>query len=223
MPGAHPLQAAGAACCGGGEGGAAAGEGAVPVTVAVLFARADSVYKTMPGADVWDMARDARRWPGGAPVVAHPPCRAWGGLSHMAKPRPDERGLALFAVARVRMFGGVLEHPKRSKLWPVLGLPAPGAAADEFGGWTLAVNQSWWGHRAEKATLLYIVGCSPDDVPPFQRGLSVESHVIGSSGRRADGTRKGGRPECSKAEREHTPPAFAQWLFELAQRCERRQ
>lgn len=83
-------------------------------TVAVLFARADSVYKTLPGTDVWDAARDARNWPGGVPVVAHPPCRAWGRLAHMAKPKPDEKDLARWAVAQVRRFGGVLEHPAAS-------------------------------------------------------------------------------------------------------------
>ena len=40
------------------------------MTIAVLFARADSVYKTLPDCDVWDIDRDARRWPGGGPVVA---------------------------------------------------------------------------------------------------------------------------------------------------------
>lgn len=48
--------------------------------IAVLFARQDSIYKTLPGCDVWDIERDARKWPGGCPVVAHPPCRAWGRL-----------------------------------------------------------------------------------------------------------------------------------------------
>ena len=62
--------------------------------VAVLFARADSIYKSMPGCDVYDIERDARTWPGGAPVVAHPPCRSWGKFAHMAKPRPGERELA---------------------------------------------------------------------------------------------------------------------------------
>lgn len=28
------------------------------MTVAVLFARADSVYKTLPGVDVWDEERE---------------------------------------------------------------------------------------------------------------------------------------------------------------------
>lgn len=36
---------------------------------------------------------------------------------------PDEKALALWAVEQVRKFGGVLEHPKRSTLWPAAGLP----------------------------------------------------------------------------------------------------
>ena len=34
--------------------------GAGAVTVAVLFARSDSIYKSMPECDVWDIERDAR-------------------------------------------------------------------------------------------------------------------------------------------------------------------
>lgn len=193
------------------------------MTVAVLFARADSIYKAMPECDVWDAERDARRWPGGAPVVAHPPCRAWGQLRALAKPRHDEKDLARWAVRQVREFGGVLEHPKGSTLWADQGLPKPGQV-DEFGGWTLPIVQCWWGHRAEKATFLYIVGCAPADVPAVPLILGGASHVVTSSGRRADGSRRrrgdaGWRPECSKAEREHTPPQLARWLVDLAARC----
>jgi hypothetical protein len=179
-------------------------------TVAVLFARADSVYKTLQGTDVYDAGRDARTWQGGAPVVAHPPCRAWGRLRHMAKPRPDEKALAFFAVHQVRTFGGVLEHPASSTLWAAAGLPAPGQR-DTFGGWTLPILQSCWGHRAEKATLLYIVGCAPAQIPDMPLSLAYPTHVINS--------RLKTRPECTKAEREHTPPALAAWLVELARRC----
>ena len=42
--------------------------------IAILFARKDSVYKAMPGLDVYDFERDALTWPGGAPLIAHPPC-----------------------------------------------------------------------------------------------------------------------------------------------------
>lgn len=197
--------------------------GAHPRTVAVLYARADSNYKMLPGTDVWDAARDARLWPGGAPVVAHPPCRAWGRFKHFAKPRPDEKALALHAVAMVREWGGVLEHPKDSALWPELGLPAPGQR-DEYGGWTLPVFQSWWGHLAEKATKLYVCGCNPLDVPPMPMMLGEAPKVIAQMRTMKDGSRlkkgmPGWRPEVSKAQREHTPPEFAAWLCELARRC----
>lgn len=185
--------------------------------VAVLFARADSHYKSIPGCDVWDIERDARKWPGGAPVVAHPPCRAWGQLSHMAKPRPDEKDLARWAVAKVRANGGVLEHPKKSRLWADQALPEPGRR-DAFGGFTLPIFQNWWGHRAEKPTLLYIVGCEPKDVPELPMVLGDATHVIASSRRHYRG-HTNLRPWVTKAEREHTPPALAAWLVELAKRC----
>ena len=187
------------------------------MTVAVLFARADSIYKAMPGTDVWDMERDARRWPGGCPVVAHPPCRAWGRLSHMAKPRPDEKELARWAVRNIRKFGGVLEHPSGSKLWVDMHLPAPGAR-DEFGGWTLPIHQHWFGHKAQKSTLLYICGCNPGDEPPIPLVLGRAEYVVASSLHR--GKRESwARPEIPDAEREATPPQFAAWLVELASRC----
>jgi hypothetical protein len=185
------------------------------MTVSVLFARADSVYKTIPGADVWDEARDARQWPGGTPVVAHPPCRLWGKLRQFAKARNPEAEmlLAVDAVRHVRANGGVLEHPRQSTLWARMGLPTPGRAPDEFGGWTAEVRQCDWGHKAEKLTWLYIVGCHPDNLPAMpprgeptgvikpQRGVPRTLKIV------------------TKAEREHTPPDLAAWLVDLAARC----
>lgn len=192
--------------------------------VAVLFARVDSVYKADPRCDVYDHERDARTWPGGVPVVAHPPCRAWGRFRAFAKPLPHERDLAILAVAHVRKFGGVLEHPVASQLWPVAGLPQPGER-DEFGGWTLPIHQNWFGHRACKPTLLYIVGVEPSEIPRMPMQLGEATHVIAQMRTRLDGTRKrkgeaGWRPEVTKAEREHTPPALAAWLVDLAELCE---
>jgi len=182
--------------------------------VAVLFARADSIYKTLPGCDVWDMDRDARKWPGGAPVVAHPPCRAWASLRHHAKPREGEKDLARWAVQMVRRWGGVLEHPQMSTLWRDQNLPE-GQARDEFGGWTLYVQQHWWGHRAQKRTRLYIVGCDPRDIPDMPMRLGEATHTVGLwSGR----DRATCRPSITKPEYEGTPPAFAQWLVDLARR-----
>lgn len=179
--------------------------------IAVLFARSDSIYKTL-AADVWDEDRDARQFPGGVQVVAHPPCRAWGRLRRFAKPAPHEKDLARFAVAQVRRWGGVLEHPAGSMLWTDQNLPLPGQR-DHFGGWTLAAPQKWWGHQCEKASWFYIVGCAPTEIPTLPLALHEATHVI-QSRKRTDY-----RPHVSKADRERTPPALATWLIELAARC----
>lgn len=182
-------------------------------TVAVLFARADSIYKTMPGCDVWDIERDARLWPGGASVVAHPDCGPWGKLRQFCKLSQERKDLGPWAVAAVQKWGGVLEHPAESLLWAHCGLPTPGRAPDAFSGWTAEVRQCDWGHKAEKLTWLYIVGCHPDDLPPLpargeatgvikpQRGVPRTLKIV------------------TKAEREQTPPPLAEWLVELARRC----
>lgn len=172
--------------------------------------------------------RDARKWPGGSPVVAHPPCRAWGQMSHMAKPRPDEKDLARLAVRFIRENGGVLEHPRNSRLWADQSLPASGAGRDSYGGWTLGISQHWWGHRATKLTLLYIVGCKPSNIPDMpQLVLGGGTHVIAQDrrprpdlgrGRLVKGM-AGWRHEVSANERERTPPALAEWLVEVARRA----
>jgi hypothetical protein len=179
--------------------------------VAVLFARSDSVYKTLPGTDVWDIERDARLWPGCGPAVAHPPCRQWGRLRQFAHGDAAEKALGPWAVDQLRRIGGVLEHPAESTLWPYCGLPRPGATPDAFGGWTLMIRQCDWGHRAEKLTWLYIVGASPDDQPDFPQPRTA-THCVRP-------TKSYPRmPSITKAEREHTPLAFAEWLLELARR-----
>lgn len=179
--------------------------------IAVLFARRDSVYKQMLGCDVWDKDRDATHWPGGCSVVAHPPCRAWCRLRMFAKPEIGEKELALFAVEQVRHWGGVLEHPAFSSLWNVAGLPRR-LERDCYGGWTLAVPQFWWGHRAAKPTWLYIVGVEPSELPEIPLVLGEPSHVVSTR------KRVGHRPHLHKAEREKTPPAFAAFLCEVARR-----
>lgn len=193
--------------------------------VAALFVRADSHYKTMADVDCYDFERDALTWPGGCPVVVHPPCRAWGAYAHVAKPAEGERNLAIWAAAQVRKFGGVLEHPKRSRLFHEV-LPRPGER-DKFGGWTLPIMQHWWGHRAEKATFLYICGIEPYELPPMHFQLGGATHVIGQGrearpdlgrGRLKKGM-VGWRPEVTPREREATPPALAEWLVAVARLC----
>lgn len=181
-------------------------------TVTVLFARQDSVYKSIDNCDVWDIERDARKFTGANPIVAHPPCRAWGRLRTFANPRKGERLLATFAVRNVRTHGGVLEHPSGSTLWAKAGLPRPGCGCDAYGGWTLPIDQNWWGHKAKKSTWLYIVGCTPSEVPIMPLQLGDATHVVQSA-------KHDSRPHITKSEREHTPIALAKWLVNLAQRC----
>lgn len=182
----------------------------------VLFCRSDSNYATQPDADIWTMERDARRWPGGRALIAHPPCRAWGQLRTFAKPRPDEKELATWAIAQVRQWGGVLEHPHKSTLWRAIEAAPPGTR-DRYGGWLLPIHQHHFGHRAEKKTFLYIVGASPSELPRIPYVMSEPTHVIQSNGRHNN------RPHTTKAEREHTPPQLARWLLDLAATIQRNQ
>lgn len=183
----------------------------------VLFVRADSDYKTL-GLDCWDAKRDARKFTGDNPVIVHPPCRSWGRLRTMSKHTPEERACAPWAVQLVRKNGGVLEHPSESSLWNHVGLPRPGKGFDEHGGFSIQVDQYWWGHRARKRTWLYICGCLPADVPPipFKEG-TAPCVITNQHGLRAG--MPGYRPEVTKREREATPIDFAKWLVELAGRC----
>jgi len=57
----------------------------------------------------------------------------------MANPRPDEKQLAYFALAQVRLNGGILEHPAGSRLWKEAPLPL-GDNVDEFGGFTIEID-----------------------------------------------------------------------------------
>lgn len=187
-------------------------------TVAILCARADSHYKTLPGLDVFDAKRDARTFRGGMPVFAHPPCRLWGRLKALARSADAdaERALGVWCANQVRECGGVLEHPIDSTLWKTAGLPLPGER-DKLGGFTVAAAQWWWGHRAEKWTWFYVAGLDPRDLPeiPYRIGRA-ERVITNVRGLRAG--MPGFRTECTKAEREHTPPALAAWLVETARR-----
>lgn len=179
--------------------------------VSALFVRQDSIYKQL-GVDCWDIDRDARNWPGGNPLIAHPPCRAWGRFRAFANPRPDEKQLAITAIDLIRKWGGVLEHPAASSLWKCVGLPLPGENADQWGGWSLSVDQFWFGHKARKRTWLYIVGVSPGKIPAYPLKMDAIEYVVNGD----KGTRW--KKEITRKEREHTPPAFAEFLIELCEK-----
>ncbi|RKQ73098.1 hypothetical protein [Oceanibaculum indicum] len=140
--------------------------------IAALFVQPDGVYAGVPGVDLWDEKRDARRYRGPYPVVAHPPCERWGKLwagqplwikrTGQRKIKGDDGGCFAAALASVRKWGGVLEHPWGSHAWSHFGLAKPPRSggwilADGI-GWTCCVEQGRYGHYARKPTLLYYVG-----------------------------------------------------------------
>ena len=122
-------------------------------TVAALCVAPNSVYKTMPGVEAYDQARDVRSFAGGMPVVAHPPCQAWSAYTaHQAKLQPGEKELGLLCAEWLRREGGVLEHPAHSRLFEAARLPMPGQRLGDL--FTVPVLQAWWGYPMRKATWL---------------------------------------------------------------------
>lgn len=180
--------------------------------ISALYVREDSVYKEM-GVDSWDINRDARLWPGGHPVIAHPPCGQWSRLYKFARPDPELKALALLAIDQVREWGGILEHPAHSRLWKEKEMPMPGQI-DNWGGYTICVDQSWWGHPARKKTFLYIVGIPQMGLPLIPLSLDAIEYTVSSSIKKYSGRRT--RKELPVGRRDITPHRFAQWLIEVA-------
>ena len=173
------------------------------VTVAALYVRRDGPYFELPGVDPWDVDRDATRWDGPGPCIAHPPCAPWGRFRKMMHSR-QRADLAVRAVDQVRWHGGILEHPAGSHLWRAMELPGPGQGRDRWGGWTKLVRQAWWGHRAPKPTWLYIVGRVDMPETPLPVAWSSCNGRVENMGRR---------------ERELTPPKLARYLVGAARGC----
>lgn len=184
--------------------------------IAALYVDPAGVYRR-PDVDPWGLDRDARLYAGPWPVVAHPPCQRWGRLG---TPRPRGRsgavsgapvgaddGCFAAALASVRRWGGVLEHPAHSLAWRAFGLfapPSPGWHAWLDGSHTALVWQSAYGHRAPKPTWLYYFGHRP---PPDVDTAQVDP---------------GGRIEnMCRAHREATPEPFAEYLLLCARYASR--
>ena len=89
-------------------------------------------------------------------------------------------------------------------------LPRPGELPDEYGGRSYEVMQVAWGHACKKPTWLYVVGVDSELV---MRGIKTggePTHRI---------TRGPRGPQLARASAKVgrlSPPAFAQWLVDLA-------
>lgn len=189
--------------------------------IAALYVAKGGCYFGLEGVEPWDEARDARKYAGPWPVVAHPPCERWTNLTRLnfkrwggEHNRPgNDGGCFAAALSAVRRHGGVLEHPAFSWAWPAHGLTRPigigwisGAGAGEY---TCEVWQSAYGHRARKRTWLYYVGVNPQ---LHQRQLTWErrpgTHQVGWFDRK--------KPTLRTAQAAATPLAFRDALLELA-------
>ena len=183
-----------------------------------LFCREDSVYKNREAWDVYDASRDATKYDGDLPCAAHPPCRAWGRLSHMAfrdgtppEQIEAEKNLALFAIEKVRKNGGILEHPSGSKLWQIL--PDVGDAPDDWGGFTIEIDQYDFGHVAHKKTKLYICGMDAWSIPELP-APDHTIHLCEKGKRRSICGNVEGTTRCTQYQREYTPERLIDWIEE---------
>lgn len=205
------------------------------MSVQVLFTDPEGPYPWWLNEEsCWGEARDARLYAGPDPVVAHPPCHLWGNLSrvnykrykdrspeHEARLRPgNDQGCFAAALASVRRYGGVLEHPARSYAWEAHGLRAPprcparspltGRGWHELPlgrGWVCEVWQSAYGHPCAKATwLLYIGRRRP---PELDWRRLPGTHQIGWFDRN--------KPTLGKKLASRTPLGFAEQLIQLAE------
>lgn len=206
--------------------------------VAALFVETDGCYFGLDGVDPWDEPRDARKYSGPWPVVAHPPCQRWGKLwagqplfikqTGIRKVKGDDDGCFEAALTAVRTWGGVIEHPWGSHAWPYFGLNTPDRAggwimADFMGGWTCCVEQGAYGHYARKPTLLYVYGV--DDLPSLLWGYryaSLDPAVVERMGlARAKrlgevGARGGGKDSTPRI---GTPEPFRNLLLSIARKA----
>lgn len=190
--------------------------------IAALYVETGGCYFGLPGVDPWDEARDARNYWGPHPVVAHPPCQRWGALAAVnfarwggEHNRPgNDGGCFAGALSAVRRFGGVIEHPAKTKAWLSHGLPKPTAIGWQrtiCGGWVCEVWQSAYGHKANKATWLYYVGTKTPTELRWDR--PVGSHQVGFQDQRGKSRNK---PTLCKKDANATPIEFRDVLIALA-------
>lgn len=207
--------------------------------VAALYVEKGGSYFNLPGVDPWDEERDARKYDGPYPVIAHPPCQRWGkmwfgqpayvartGIRHT---KGDDGGCFKAALEAARKWGGVIEHPWGSYAWAHFGLNRPPRtggwiAADFEGGWTCCVEQGRYGHYARKPTLLVVYGVAMEDLPDLKWGIgrhkipdwAIEKYGLEYCKKAGEMAFKGGGKDSSP--RISTPAAFRDLLIELAKK-----
>lgn len=189
--------------------------------IAALFVQEDGCYASMTGVDAWPESRDARKYQGSNPVIAHPPCQLWGPMAPINYKRwggehnrpGNDGGCFESALESVNRCGGVLEHPAKTKAWKKYGLikPVSGGWTKSGDGWVCEVWQSAYGHKANKATWLYYRGSRIPFELKWDRPKGT--HQIGFQDQRGKSANK---PTLSKREANATPIEFRDELIRLA-------
>lgn len=198
-----------------------------------MFVDTEGVYPKLRGmVNCWGVERDARKYIGTAPVVAHPPCQLWVNMAAVnyarALKEPNRKvvlpawypggtdeGCFASALTSVLRFGGVLEHPAESHAFAEFEL-----CTTRVANWIWAVHptvgvkywfcevwQSAYGHAARKRTWLLYSGKRP----PFELRWDRQpgTHQVGWFDRN--------KPTLSKRAASATPEAFALELIRLAE------
>lgn len=194
--------------------------------IAALYVAKGGAYYWLDDVDPWDEKRDARLYAGPWAVVAHPPCSTWCAMAPVNEARyghpvGDDGGCFAAALASVRAWGGVLEHPAGSIAFTTYALPRPpvrGWARDLLrpDEWTTEVCQRNYGHRARKRTWLLYVG---DDPPALDWSKPAQPEAWVSTDRPRAGLAVA---QLSKREAKATPIAFRDVLLSMARSVKRR-
>lgn len=190
--------------------------------IAALYVEEGGAYYGLPDVDPWPESRDARLYPGPHPVVAHPPCSRWCRLAGLVEARwghkrGEDGGCFAAALAAVRTWGGVLEHPAYSDAWANFGLPNPprhgGWVRGLCGGWSCHVEQGRYGHVAKKATWLYAFGT---ELPSLKWGSNPEQKQALVSWCSNHAAAHEARPRVGKHIASRTPEEFRAVLLDIA-------
>jgi hypothetical protein len=195
--------------------------------VAALYVVTNGIYSGRCDVDCWDKVRDARGYKGPWPVVAHPPCERWGRYwsggpsARVRRTLGDDEGCFAAALASVRKWSGVLEHPEASHAFGHHGLAKPPKSggwipAGDGNGWVCCVEQGHYGHRARKATWLYLV--SGNLIPELCWGKAEGKIRLDQGHHNAEERQARGELHQRISAREclATPPEFAELLLSIA-------
>jgi len=191
--------------------------------IAALYVESNGTYANLPGVDLWDRERDARLYYGPHSVVAHPPCQLWGKFCHVNYARwggehnrpGNDGGCFEAALASVRKWGGILEHPAFSSAWAKYNLPRPTVVGDWLRAapseYVCEVWQVAYGHKARKRTWLFYCGTI---APPAMRWDRPDaSHQIGGHDQRG---KERNKPTISGKAASATPTEFRDALLAIA-------